>query len=77
MAKNEKYQTCPCGKRGFEEHAVGRALGKAKTKRNRSADKAGVSRRGMTRESRHYPCDQSRLYHLTSQSNHRREEVYS
>lgn len=58
---------CACGKKGFEEHAIDKALGKAQAKRNRTFDKSG-SRRGMVRESRFYECEESDLFHLTSMS---------
>jgi hypothetical protein len=70
MARNNTvpFVTCICGKRGFEdEYDAEKALGKARTKRERSADKAG-SRRGMYRENRTYYCSQGDVFHLTEQS---------
>ncbi|MFC4089320.1 hypothetical protein [Micromonospora sp. GCM10011541] len=60
---------CPdCQKRGFEsQHLASKALGKAQTKRNRLADKAGT-RRGMNRENRFYNDCPNGLFHLTGMS---------
>ena len=56
-----------CQKRGFyDERDAGKALGRARTHRNRVADKAG-SRRGIARENRYYDCPNG-FYHLTSMS---------
>lgn len=66
--KTVPFLKCECGKRGWDdEHDAEKALGKAKTKRNRCGDAAG-SRRGIKRESRYYLCDVGNLYHLTEQS---------
>jgi hypothetical protein len=57
-----------CGKRGFADHHLAdKALGKAKAKRNRLADKAGT-RRGMNRENRYYDDCPNGLFHLTGMS---------
>jgi hypothetical protein len=56
-----------CQKRGFyDEHDAIKALGRARTHRNRLADQAGT-RRGLYRENRFYECPDG-LYHLTSMS---------
>jgi hypothetical protein len=66
--KTVPYSTCQCGKRGWDDdHEAGKALGKARAKRERLADKGG-SRRGMKRENRTYVCPMSGLLHLTEQS---------
>ena len=66
--KTVQWQTCPCGiKRAFETaHLADKALGRARTKRNRAGDKAG-SRRGLERENRVYTC-RFDMWHLTKQS---------
>ena len=62
------WVACSCGKRGFEDEVVAeKALGRARAKRERSADKAG-SRRGMYRENRFYYCRAGDLFHLTEMS---------
>ena len=54
-----------CEKRGFHtEHDADKALGRARTSRNRQADRVGT-RRGMYRENRRYPCDNG-YFHLSS-----------
>ncbi|MEU8327342.1 hypothetical protein [Micromonospora sp. NPDC048839] len=66
--KTPDHTFCPtCGLHGFfDERDADRALGQARTRRNRTADKQG-SRRGMTRENRTFTCGEG-LIHLTSQS---------
>lgn len=67
-SKTVPHTYCACGKRAFtSEHNAEKAMGRARTKRNRAADKHG-SRRGVYRESRYYECPESGLFHLTSQS---------
>ena len=57
-----------CDKRAFyDEHDARKALGRARTHRNRQADAYGT-RRGLYRENRVYECPASNLYHLTSMS---------
>ncbi|WP_367135855.1 hypothetical protein [Saccharothrix sp. HUAS TT1] len=58
-----------CGKRGFEdEHDAEKALGRARARRERNADRINpASRRGMKRENRYYECSEG-LLHLTEQS---------
>ncbi|MEV4642742.1 hypothetical protein AB0J80_35900 [Actinoplanes sp. NPDC049548] len=56
-----------CQKRGFyNERDASKALGQARTHRNRLADKAG-SRRGLARENRIYRCPEG-YFHLTGMS---------
>ena len=65
--KAVEYQNCPCGKRGFaNRQRASKALGRARTKRNRNAH--AQSRRGMVRENRVYACPDSGLLHLTHMS---------
>ncbi|WP_394615917.1 hypothetical protein JNUCC0626_40340 [Lentzea sp. JNUCC 0626] len=69
-SKTVPYIWCePCGKRGFEnDHDATKALGRARTRRNRAAAKAGApTRRGIKRENRIYMCELG-LLHLTEQS---------
>lgn len=64
------HEICPCGKRGFaDEQDADKALGRARTLRNRTFDRNAPSRRGMVRENRYYEChEDGGLLHLTSQS---------
>ncbi len=73
--KTVHWMSCPCGvKRGFETaHDAEKALGRAQSKRNRMADKAG-SRRGMERENRFYEC-RFGSWHLTKQSRRERQSL--
>lgn len=66
--KTVEYKHCPCGvKRGFAtEELAEKALGRARAKRNRMADRQGT-RRGMERENRFYECAAG-MFHLTKQS---------
>ena len=65
--KTVPYKPCPCGKRDFgNEHQADKALGRARAKRSRLAQRNGT-RRGMVIESRYYMCDFGG-YHLTQQS---------
>jgi hypothetical protein len=62
-------RTCPCGvKRSFfTEREAERALGRAQAKRQRTAEARGTGR-GLRTESRFYECEESGLFHLTSES---------
>ncbi len=62
------WETCACGsKRGFSsEHDAEKALGRARTKRNREGDERGT-RRGSHVESRSFECAEGN-WHLTSES---------
>lgn len=66
--KTVEFKVCACGaKRGFcDENSAEKALGRARAKRSRMAEKAGT-RRGMHVESRYYECPEG-SFHLTSQS---------
>lgn len=69
------FVICPCGKRGwYDEDDAEKALGKARTKRERSADK-GPTRRGMYRENRIYYCIAGDLHHLTEKSRRQHQEA--
>lgn len=62
------WQRCGCGKRGFSSELLAhKALGRAQARRNRQYDRNGT-RRGLVREGRVYQCEDSGMYHLTSQS---------
>ncbi|UJQ86471.1 hypothetical protein SEA_LEGACY_53 [Streptomyces phage Legacy] len=67
--KTVRYTACPCGvKRSFfTEREAEKALGRAQAKRNRVAGARGTGR-GLKTESRYYLCEESDLYHLTSES---------
>ncbi|ANT41061.1 hypothetical protein BI024_gp57 [Streptomyces phage Nanodon] len=67
--KTVRYTTCPCGiKRSFfSEREAEKALGRAKAKRGRLAEARGTGR-GIKVESRFYECEESGLFHLTSES---------
>jgi hypothetical protein len=66
--KTVPFNRCPCGKRGFTEEGADKALGRARTKRHRSAPDG--NRRGLRVENRTYLCDQANgdVWHLTEQS---------
>lgn len=63
------YDICyTTGKRSFyDEHDAERALGRARSRRQRQGDARG-SRRGFRTESRYYYCEDCDGYHLTAQS---------
>ncbi|AWN07275.1 hypothetical protein SEA_RANA_57 [Streptomyces phage Rana] len=67
--KTVRYTSCPCGvKRSFfSEREAEKALGRAKAKRQRTAESRGTGR-GLRTEGRWYQCEVSDLYHLTSES---------
>jgi hypothetical protein len=65
--KTVAHTMCSCGKRGFDERVVDKALGRAQAKRRRQMDSAGT-RRGTHMENRTYPCEVGDLHHLTSES---------
>lgn len=62
------WKPCRCGiKRGFATaRDAGKALGKARAKRNRRSDAVGT-RRGQHIEHRFYECDFG-AFHLTSEN---------
>ncbi len=66
--KTVDFKMCSCGKRGFEERLVDKALGAAQAKRRRQMDAAGTRRNIVKMESRTYPCEVGELYHTTSES---------
>ncbi|ATE85083.1 hypothetical protein SEA_CELESTE_57 [Streptomyces phage Celeste] len=67
--KTVRYTSCPCGvKRSFfTEREAEKALGRAKAKRQRTAEARGTGR-GLRTESRAYECEESGLFHLTAES---------
>lgn len=69
MARRMNYSICPAvGKRSFEtEHEAHRALGQARTRRQRHGDAVGT-RRGLKVERRIYWHDECDGYHLTEES---------
>ncbi|AVE00438.1 hypothetical protein SEA_OZZYJ_57 [Streptomyces phage OzzyJ] len=67
--KTVRYTSCACGvKRSFfSEREAEKALGRAKAKRQRTAESRGTGR-GLRTESRYYECEASGLFHLTAES---------
>lgn len=73
MARRPGYDLCPCGKRGYAEHNVDRALGRARAKRRRISDARGT-RRGVKIERRTYECSYGG-HHLTEMSARKYHEI--